>query len=186
LGANYRGRLFALMICRCNLDDSALQELDVSPGLILRAERFLSPEIQPALFELHLDQIPSAARIGDPRLMAALRSQTELSTRCKLVRPNELNEGLDNVRGLWASAEEAITLALEYVKELRKGITEKASDRLGEDLRSEISYLTWLHKHQSVEQAHQTILEIEARKVLIDSVRREKINLEAVAIIVAS
>ncbi|HJS83461.1 MAG TPA: SNF2-related protein, partial [Nitrososphaera sp.] len=94
LGATYRGRLFALILCGCTLDKTILE----SPGLMLRAQRFLWPEIQPRLFELHLDQTPSATLVTDASLTTALRSPTAVSKDCKLVPPNMLNEGLDNIR----------------------------------------------------------------------------------------
>jgi ATP-dependent helicase HepA len=53
LGAGYRGRLFALVLVRCDLDEQRFSGYRLPHGLRLRARRFHIPEVQVALVELH-------------------------------------------------------------------------------------------------------------------------------------
>jgi ATP-dependent helicase HepA len=184
LGQGYKGRLFTLVLVRCTVNESILKGVTHSPGLILRAQRFLWPDIQSALFELHPGQTPAATLVVDPALALAMRTPTVISTHHRPITPNELNSGLDDVKGLWTSVEEAIPSAVDHIRELRRDFTKGAADQLSQDLRAELSYLSWLRERRSGSDAQQLAEEIEARQTLVEGVRNEQINVEAVAIIV--
>lgn len=186
MGQRYVGKLFALLLCRCAVNEKTLNMQPHSPGLILRAQRYLWPDILSALFELHPGQEPAATLATDAALTLALQTPTVLSSHHRPITPNELNSGLDDVKELWASVEEAILLADDHIRELRSGFTGEAANRLSQDLRAELSYLSWLQERRSEDAAEQLAAEIESRQALVEGVRDEQIKVEAVAILVAS
>lgn len=186
LGQEYKGRLFTLILGRCTVDESILKGYTYSPGLILRAQCFLWPDIQSALFELYPGQTPATELVTDPVLSLAVHTPEAIGARHKPVTPNELNSGLDDVKSLWSSVEEAIPLAIDHMRELRRDFIKVAADQLSQDLRAELSYLSWLRERQSYKDTQQLDEEIEARQTLVEGVRNEKISVEAIAIIVGS
>lgn len=186
MGQAYVGRLFALILCRCVLNETTLKGKSSSPGIILRAQRYLWPDVQSALFELHPNQEPAATLATDSALTLALRTPAALSSHHKPITPNELNSGLDDVKSLWISVEEAIPSAIDHIRELRKGLTGEAADRLSQDLRAEMGYLSWLHERSSEDAAEHLAAEIESRQALVEGVRDEQIKVEAVAVLIGA
>lgn len=177
LGPRYHGRLFALVLGRCDL---GLGEADLPQGLRLRAHRYLWPEVQPALVELHLGNEPAASLVQDAELTYQLRSPEAVAARFQKLPPNTFG-GLYDTRMLWPAVEQATTLAVEHIREQRSGIPEQAARRLAEELGPEIGYLKW---RQGLNATEATGREIDARLRLIEAVRNESIDVEAVAVIV--
>jgi hypothetical protein len=180
LGPRYHRRLFALVLGRCDLGLGPSAEADLPQGLRLRALRHIWPEIQPALLALHPGEEPAASLVQDAELTFQLRSPDALKAQYQKLPPNALGELYDTLT-LWASVEEAETLAVEHIREQRSGIPEQAARRLEEELRPEIGYLKWRQGRYPMQE---TDREIEARLRLIEAVRNERVEVEAVAVIV--
>ncbi len=180
LGSRYHQRLFALVLGRCDLGLGATDEADLPQGLRLRARRHIWPEVQPALLELHPGEEPAAALVKDAELTFQLRSPDALKAQYQKVPPNTLGELYDTLK-LWHSVKAAETLAVDHVRRQRSGIPEQAARRLEEEFRPEIGYLKW---RQGRYPTQDTDREIEARLRLIEAVRNERVEVEAVAVIV--
>jgi hypothetical protein len=183
LGASYRGRLFALVLVRSDLDEQRFSDDRLPHGLRLRARRFHIPEVQVALVELHPGDEPAAAIVDDPDLLRLLRNPNQIEPRYHKVGPNSLGTNLDTL-ALWAAVEEALPLAVEHVRGQRKGIPEEGASQLADDLRQEIGFLTWKRSRQPVGEREALDADIAARLALVDSVRHEYLGVEAVAVIV--
>ncbi|MCU0834305.1 MAG: SNF2-related protein [Chromatiaceae bacterium] len=180
LGPRYHRRLFALVLGRCDLGLGGTDEADLPQGLRLRARRHIWPEVQPALVELYPGEEPGASMVQDAELTFQLRSPDALKAQYQKLPPNTLGELCDTLK-LWGSVREAETLAIEHVRGQRSGIPEQAAKRLEEELRPEIGYLKW---RQGCYAPQETDREIEARLRLIEAVRNERVEVEAVAVIV--
>jgi ATP-dependent helicase HepA len=184
LGASYRGRLFALVLVRSDLDEQRFSGDRLPHGLRLRARRFYIPDVQVALVELYPGDEPAAAIVDDPDLLRLLRNPNHIEPRYHKVGPNSLGTNLDTL-SLWAAVEEALPLTVEHVRRQRKGIPEEGASQLADDLRQEISFLTWKRLRQPDGEREALDDEIAARLALVDSVRHEYLGVEAVAVIVA-
>ena len=181
LGSHYRRRLFALVLGRCDLglDEPASPKLP--PGLQLRARRHLWPEVQSALVELHPDQEPSATLVRDAELTFQLRSPDTIKARYQKIPPNTLGEYYDTL-SLWAAVDEAQRVAIEHIREQRAGIAEQAAKGLEDELRPEIGFLRW---KQGTSPSTEIESGIDARLHLIDAIRNERVDVEAVAVILS-
>jgi len=186
LDQKYKGRLFALVLGRCALNEGLLKRTAQSPGLTLRAQRFLWPDIQSAVVELLPGQTPAATLVTDPNLALAMRLPQAVSTQHKPLGPNELQRGLDDVKTLWDAVEEAIPVAVEHMRELRTDFMNVAADQLSQDLRAELGYLSWKKEQCTGDERRQFTEEIEARHTLVEAVKNEQIAVEAVAVVVGN
>ena len=184
LGRSYTGRWFALVLGRCDLDTARLGDTP-EPGLLLRARRFLWSEMQAALVELHPGKEPGATALNDATLSAHLRAPQTISMHYEKIPPNTLGQGVDTL-DLWAAVEEAIPLGLERIRQSRGGISEHAARELAADLRPELGFLAWqAGRARSAAQEMALQARIEARQRLIEAVRQERVEVEAVAVIFA-
>jgi len=180
LDPRYHRRLFALVLGRCDLGLGGSAEAAFPQGLRLRARRHIWPEVQPTLLALHPGEEPAASLVQDAELTFQLRSPDALNAQYQKLPPNALGELYDTLT-LWTSVKEAETLAVEHIREQRTGIPEQAARRLEEELRPEIGYLKWRQGRYPMQE---TDREIEARLRLIEAVRNERVEVEAVAVIV--
>ena len=180
LGPRYHGRLFTLVLGRCDLGLEEVDDISLLEGLRLRARRHIWPEVQSALVELHPGEEPAATLVQDANLTHQFRSPETITAQYQKLPPNSLGE-LFNTAMLWASVREALDLAVEHIQEQRLGIPEQAAKRLEEEFGPEIGYLTW---NQVRFPGHSMGREIDARLRLIEAVRNERVAVEAVAVIV--
>ena len=180
LGPRYHGRLFALVLGRCDLGLGDEDDSNLLKGLRLRARRHIWPEVQSALVELRPEDEPAAILIRDADLTYQLRSPETITAQYQKIPPNSLGK-LFNTTMLWASVREALDLAVGHIHERRAGIPEQAAKRLEEEFGPEIGYLNWKQGRFPGEPMGR---EIEARQRLIEAVRNERVDVEAVAVIV--
>jgi hypothetical protein len=180
LGPRYHGRLFALILGRSDLGLVDARGTELPPGLRLRARRHLWPEVQSALLELHPGETPAASLVHDAALTFQLRSPETIKAQYQKMPPNDLGEMFDTL-SLWAALEEAQSLAVAHIKEHRAGISQEAAKALKDELQPEIGFLNW---RQSESPSKETRNAIEGRLRLIEAVGEERVDIEAIALIV--
>ena len=179
LGPHYHRRLFALILGRADLDLDPSGAKNLPLGLRLRARRHLWPEVESALLELLPEQMPAAVLVQDSNLAYHLRSPDAITAQFQKVPPNDLGELYDTLP-LWAALEEAQNLAVEHIRQHRAPLSQEAAKGLEEELRPEIGFLRWKHAQSP---AMETQEAIDARMGLLEAVREERIEVEAIALI---
>jgi ATP-dependent helicase HepA len=183
LGDTYVGRWFALILCRCRPGEKEFLSKEISPGLRLRAARHSWPQIGPVLVELHPGKEVAATIVKDARLTTLFRGPNTISAAHKEIPANLLGASIDTA-DLWAAVEEAIQIGERCIAERRSDIAKNAAASLRDDLSPEIGFLRWQRANSGTKGRRTLDKELTARDTLIDSVEREEVDIDAVAIVV--
>ena len=184
LGAQLKGKLFMLLVGHCHLDESMLVDVTSSPGLRLRAHRYLPPEVWTTMVEIMPGKEPAAIPLQDALVLAQFRSPERIEAKLNKVPPNILGQGID-LTDLWGAVDDGMSLAIEDIRRQREGIPEEALKRFESDIGPELGFLEWQRKRVDMQTRRVIEAEIRARQGYIEALRNEQIDVEAIAVIVA-
>jgi hypothetical protein len=183
LGDAYVGRLLALILCRCRPSEEQPTGGEISPGLRLRAARYLWPQVEPVLIELHPGMEVPATVVEDARLTAMFRGPSTITATYKEISVDLLGASVPTDE-LWAAVEKAAQLGERCIAERRSDIVASAAANLKDDLSPEIGFLRWQKANASAKERKQFDKELAARDALLRSLEREQVDIDAIAIIV--
>ena len=183
LGSIYKKRIFVLIIAKCSAGTPCVKGGELSPGLKVRAHRYLWPQVEPILLEICLGQTVSVIDVTDPNLISMFRSPDSVTAKYMIVPANVLGNSLDTSE-LWSALDESIAIGMSRIKSRRKGIPESAAQALQEDLGQEVGFLKWHCRRLAARKKVALQREIDMRTILIENVRNETIELEGLGIFV--
>ncbi len=184
LGPRARGRKFMLFVGHCHLDSALLRGVDASPGLRLRAHRYLAPEVWTTMVELFPGEEPAARPLQSAEVLAQFRSPENIKVKMQKVPPNTLGKAID-LTELWASVEEGIPIGIDLIRTQREGIPEEAARQFASELAPELGYLAWQCEQAGAPERRALEAEIHARRKYVEAIRNERIDVEAIAVMVA-
>lgn len=195
LGASGRGRVFAVVLGRTDLERDAWQGEEVPAGLVYRAQARLWPQTRPVVVELHPGKSPLASVLADRALQTKLL-QPPGDPKDPDVDPEERDavSALDrdalasraHLPHLLAALRAGVDLALTALREGRKREAEGAAMGLLEDLRDDLGYLRGVAAREQGPARDEATREISLRERLVESVRRERLQLDAVALVLGA
>ncbi len=134
--------------------------------------------------ELKPRQEPAAVPVRDGQLTTLLRSPQHIEGHYSKIPPNLLGQGID-LTDLWAAVEDGLPLAINEIRRQREGVPEEAASQFLADVGPEISFLYWKMSSALKNDQDAFLAEIRARERLIESIRHERIDVEASAVMVA-
>jgi len=184
LGPRFKNRKFMLLLGHCHLDEALLHDVEMAPGLRLRAYRYLAPEVWSAMVELLPGEEPAAQPLKDATVLAQFRSPRHIEVERQKVPPNVLGQAMD-LTDLWEAVEDAIPIGIEAIRAKREGIPEESARRFASDLAPELGYLEWQCEQVAASARRALEAEIRARRQFVEAIRGERIDVEAIAVIVA-
>ena len=179
LGHARRGRFHLLLLVRTGLDLGVWGDEEPPAGLLYRARTRLWPEIRPVALDLHPGNEPGA-KLG-PRDLESLLSEAVGAGR-KVDRDDLA--GVVSLPSLQATVKQGIQLALRHVAEARGPLVAEAAGQLREDFAEDLGYLRGVvARERNAGRAADAEREIAARERAIESVEREQLQLDALALV---
>ena len=193
LGGERRGRAFLVVLGRTALDRAAWGELDMPPGLVYRAQtrawpqtRSLTVQLFPAPGQLarplpaRQDLLDQLAEAGD----AAGGEEGEGIARWAALDRDELARRVPLDR-LWPAVREGVAQALAAIAEARRAEVEEAVASLRQDFAHDLGFFRGVAAREQGEARARAERELYLRERLVESLSRERVELEAVAVVLA-
>lgn len=195
LGEPARGRAFAVVLGRTDLDRGAWQGLDMPAGLVYRAQARLWPQTRPVVVELHLGRTPQATVLADRPLQTRLLeppgdpNDPDVDPELRdVVTPLDRDAlaGRVHLPHLLGALRAGVELALDSLRQGRRREADGAAQALLDDLRDDLGYLRGVAAREPSPMREEAIREAALRERLVESVRREQVLLDAVAVVLGA
>ncbi len=196
LGQGARGRVFAVVLGRTDLDRGAWQGVEVPAGLVYRAQARLWPQTRPVVVELHLGRSPAASVLADRPLQTKLLeppgdpNDPDVDPEARdVVTPLDRDTLAERVHlpHLLGALRAGVELALDSLRQGRRREAEGAAQGLlDEDLRDDLGYLRGVAAREQGAAREEAIRDIALRERLVESVRREQVLLDSVAVVLGA
>ncbi len=182
LGPENAGRAFLLVMGRTMLDEEQWPSHEEMPaGLKARACRRLFPAVEMATVALDPGGDFPATAVTDSALSRRLLAGHAGNIPEPVCRINELYS-LFKLDQLFAAMREGVVSGLAQIRAARRDVVELAAQGLQEDFRYDFGYLRGLLRIPG--QRAQAGTELRLREALIESVRSERVEVEAILLIV--
>lgn len=195
LGGAARGRAFAIVLGRTALDRAAWGQEDVPAGLVYRAQARLWPQTRPVVVELHPGKRPGATVLADKALAARLlappgdpddpevdpeaRDEVVSLDRDALARAVHLPHLVDALRA-------GVEVGLGSLREARRREAEGAARDLLDDFKDDLGYLRGVAAREQGPARDEALREVALRERLVESVQREQVLLDALAVVLGA
>lgn len=196
LGQAARGRVFAVVLGRTDLDRGAWQGVEVPAGLVYRAQARLWPQTRAVVVELHPGRPQPAEVLSERALQARLLEppgdpndpDVDPADR-DVVTPLDRDAlaGRLHLPHLLTALRASVELALDSLRQGRRREAEGAAQGLlDEDLRDDLGYLRGVAAREQGPAREEAIRDIAIRERLVESVRREQVLLDSVAVVLGA
>ncbi|QDG50317.1 DEAD/DEAH box helicase [Persicimonas caeni] len=185
LGPQNRGKAYLNVVALAQLDPEAWGAHDMPPGLINRAYRHLWPESISVPVEIDLKGRRDPRIVEDWDLIQKIEESYQGPEADQKIEYEIFIQAIEDIARFRKLLNEAVELALEKLKEDRAGLVDGAAAELGDDLAAEMEVLKAEAASDDEQRANEAAYELELLEKLIDSVRHEKLELDALAIVVA-
>ncbi|MFW5968079.1 MAG: hypothetical protein ACOCV2_11205, partial [Persicimonas sp.] len=181
LGPQHRGEMFLNVVASTRLEPQAWDELEMPRGLLTRAYRRLWPESisVPVEFDLRGDLTPTLVEDWD--LIQKIEQSYQGPEADQKIEYEIFLQAIEDAARFRRVLDEAIEVAVEHLESQRGALVEGAVDELLADLRPELAY----HRMREGRGVSDASVEVVLREKLVDSLRRERLELDALAIVVA-
>jgi superfamily II DNA or RNA helicase len=184
LGPGTRGRLHLVLNCRTELDREAWGDEPMPPGLLYRAQTRLWSPLRSVSLALLPGKDPAAVRVTDRALRKVLEQTGDPAADRTLDR-DEL-AGACHLPELWAAVDAGVELGLAHLREQRQAEVDEAVEALRDDLRHDLGYLRGVAQRAMGDERQRAEAEIALRERLIQSVANERLEIDAVALVIGS
>jgi hypothetical protein len=155
------------------------------PGLINRAHRHLWPESVSATVEIDLKGRREPKVIEEWDLIQKIEESYQGPEADQKIEYEMFIQTIEDVARFRGILNQAVDLALEKLESDRAGLVEGAVAELSDDLSSEMAFLRAESAREDTERAGEADYELELLEKLIEGVGSEKLDLDALAIVVA-
>jgi hypothetical protein len=185
LGPQHRGKVYLNVVALAKLDPQAWDGMYMPPGLINRAHRHLWPESVSATVEIDLKGRREPKVIEEWDLIQKIEESYQGPEADQKIEYEMFIQTIEDVARFRGILNQAVDLALEKLESDRAGLVEGAVAELSDDLSSEMAFLRAESAREDTERAGEADYELELLEKLIEGVGSEKLDLDALAIVVA-
>lgn len=185
LDGQHRGKVFAVIVARCDLDEECWGDLEPSDGLIRRAHRRFWPESVTAMVELDLRGDRDPKIVEDSDLVRRLEESYEGPEADQKIEYEQFVRAIQDASAFRDALREAVELGLDDLREERDWLVEDAADRLEEDFALEFDHWRGVRDEADDEAAvEEAERQIELRERIVESVRDYSMEIDALALVV--
>lgn len=177
----YQGRVFAILVCRCDLNEALLDEHDVSAGLKHRVYRRFWPETTSAVVEFELGETTVPKVVDDPDLIHRLEESYEGPDADQKIEYEQFIRAIEDATRFRESLREAIDTGLDSLRDEREPLVDDAVERLEREFGRDIDFFESADSGDVPEDVEGAI---EVRRALIDAVREYDMDVDAIALVV--
>jgi ATP-dependent helicase HepA len=185
LGPENRGRIYLNVIALAKIDPGAWDGMYMPPGLINRAHRHLWPESVSAAVEIDLKGKREPRVVEDRELLQKLEQSYQGPEADQKIEYEVFIQTIEDVARFRDTLNQAVDIALDTLASDRAGLVQGAAAELADDLGSEMAFLRAESARDDDQRAGEADYELELLDKLIDGVRNEKLDMDALAIVVA-
>ena len=185
LGPPNRGKVYLNVVAVAELDRQSWGEQQMPAGLVNRAYRHLWPESVSVPVEIDLKGRREPRIVEDWDLIQKIEESYQGPEADQKIEYEIFIQTIENVARFRELLAKAVDLALDKLEDDRAGLVDGAAAELADDLSAEMAFLQAQAARGDDRRAREAKHELELCNKLIDSVRREKLNLDALAIVVA-
>ena len=185
LGSQHRGKVVAVIVVQCDLNEESWGELEPPEGLIQRTHRRFWPESATAMVEIDLKGSREPKVVDDADLERRLEESYEGPEADQKIEYETLVRAIEDAARFREVLRDAIETGLDDLRDEREFLVEDAADRLEEDFKSELDYWKGVESRtDSDEKRAEAERQIELRERLVESVRDYAMEVDALALVV--
>ncbi len=181
LGPPNRGKLFLNVIALTGLDADVWSELDMPRGLINRAHRHVWPESISAVVQFDLQGRRAPKLVEDWELIQKVEESYQGPEADQKIEYEVFLQAIEDAARFRGVLDDAVEIGLEHLREQRAGLVEGGAAELVDDLQAEMAYFEMEKARGENPRAE---VELMLREKLIESVRNERIELDALGVVV--
>lgn len=185
LGPQNRGKSYLNVVALAQLDPETWGAHDMPPGLINRAYRHLWPESISVPVEIDLKGRRDPRVVEDWDLIQKIEESYQGPEADQKIEYEIFIQAIEDVDRFRNLLNQAVDIALDKLKEDRAGLVDGAAAELRDDLADQIAFLKEDAAGDDEQRANEAEYELQLLEKLIESVRNEKLELDALAIVVA-
>lgn len=181
----HRGMVLLQVLARNAIDEALWPTEGMETGLAARARAALWPEVLPEVMGVW-DPVKGARRaiITHPALRGLLDHPRD-DLQLQSLAPSDVAQ-LPFLSELWDAVEAAVPAALASIRERRAPLVTERARQLEESLQGEIGFLSWKAARASAAEAKEVDQAIANRRLLVESVRKARVELLSLALVVLS
>jgi hypothetical protein len=185
LGPEHRGKVFVNVVAAARLDRSAWENLDMPQGLINRAYRHLWPESLSVPVEIDLKGRREPKVVTNRELIQKIEGSYQGPEADQKLEYEIFIQAIEDVARFRGILDRAVELAVASLKEDREGLVDGAAAELSDDVAAEMAFLRAQAARGGESSAGEAARELELYEKIIESVRRETLEIDALAIVIA-
>ncbi len=185
LGPTNRGKVFLNVVATARLDPQMWGAMDMPAGLVNRAYRHLWPESVSVPVEIDLKGRREPRVVEAFDLIQKIEESYQGPEADQKIEYEIFIQAIEDVARFRRVLDEAIALALDKLRDERAGLVDGAAAELADDLAAEMAFLDVQAARDNERQAGEAEFELKLLTKLIESVRHEKLELDALALVVA-
>jgi hypothetical protein len=185
LGPSNRGKVYLNVVALAKIDPTAWEGMYMPPGLINRAWRHLWPESVSVQVEIDLKGRQEPKLVEDWDLIQKIEESYQGPEADQKIEYEVFIQTIEDVARFRGILNQAVDVALAKLESDREGLVEGAAAELGDDLSSEIAFLKAEAARADDERAGEAEYELELLDKLVEGVRGQTLDLDALAIVVA-
>jgi hypothetical protein len=185
LDGQHRGKVFAVIVAQCGLDEECWGALEPSDGLVRRAHRRFWPESVTAMVELDVRGERAPKIVEDADLVRRLEESYEGPEADQKIEYEMFVRAIQDASAFREALREAVELGLDDLREERDWLVEDAASRLEEDFALEFDHWRGVRDEAEDDAAvAEAERQIELRERLVESVRDYSMEIDALALVV--
>lgn len=184
LGPENRGKVFAHIIAAARLGRGAWEGMQMPQGLINRAYRHLWPESLSVPVEIDLRGQRPPSLVTNRDLLQKIDASYQGPEADQKLEYEIFIQAIEDVARFRDTLDQAVKLALAHIAADREGLVDGAAAELEDDVASEMAFLRAQCTHPDPERAARAAHQLDLYERLIESVRGERLEVDAIAIVV--
>lgn len=185
LGPENRGKTFLNIVFAARLDRSAWEGLDMPQGLINRAYRHLWPEALSVAVEIDIKGDRRPKLVQDRALIQKIEASYQGPEADQKIEYEIFIQAIEDVARFRETLDSAVKLAATNLAVEREGLVDGAVAELSDDIAEELAFLRAQAARCADPEDCDAALQLQRYACLLESVRLEKLELDAIAVVVA-
>lgn len=185
LGPKNRGKTFVNIVFAARLDRRAWEGLEMPQGLINRAYRHLWPEALSVSVEIDLKGRRQPKLVEDLETIQKIEASYQGREADQKIEYEIFIQAIENVARFRETLDSAVQLAVTNLAAEREGLVDGAVAELADDIAEEMAFLRTQVVRSDDPENCEAAMQIERYKCLLESVRLETLDIDAIAVVVA-
>lgn len=185
LGPENRGKTFLNIVFAARLDRSAWDGLDMPQGLINRAYRHLWPEALSVSVEIDIKGERRPKLVQDRALIQKIEASYQGPEADQKIEYEIFIQAIEDVARFRETLDSAVKLAATNLAVEREGLVDGAVAELSDDIAEELAFLRAQAARCPDPEDCEAALQLRRYDCLLESVRLEKLEVDAIAVVVA-